>query len=52
MTGGLVSGTEQALVTVAPPTQGTWRSDDYVNAFRLVDIVVIRFYEVSGTGII
>ena len=26
---------------VAPPTQGTWRSDDYVNAFRLVDIVVV-----------
>ena len=23
---------------VAPPTQGTWRSDDYVSAFRLVDI--------------
>ncbi len=22
---------------VAPPTQGTWRSDDYVSAFRLVD---------------
>ena len=23
--------------TVAPPTQGTWRSNDYVNAVRLVD---------------
>ena len=22
---------------VAPPTQGTWRSNDYVNAVRLVD---------------
>ena len=37
---------------VAPPTQGTWRSNDYVNAVRLVDMVVIRFYGVSGTGII
>ena len=25
------------ILIVAPPTQGTWRSDDYVNAFRLVD---------------
>ncbi len=25
------------LHTVAPPTQGTWRSNDYVSAFRLVD---------------
>ena len=24
-------------VSVAPPTQGTWRSNDYVNALRLVD---------------
>ena len=24
--------------SVAPPTQGTWRSKDYVNALRLVDI--------------
>ena len=24
-------------VTVAPPTQGTWRSNDYVSAVRLVD---------------
>ena len=24
-------------ITVAPPTQGTWRSNDYVNALRLVD---------------
>ena len=24
-------------VSVTPPTQGTWRSDDYVNALRLVD---------------
>ncbi len=24
-------------ISVAPPTQGTWRSDDYVSAFRLVD---------------
>ena len=23
--------------SVAPPTQGTWRSNDYVNALRLVD---------------
>ena len=23
--------------TVAPPTQGTWRSNDYVSAVRLVD---------------
>ena len=37
---------------MAPPTQGTWRSDDYVNAFRLVDMIVILFHEVSGTGII
>ncbi len=22
---------------MAPPTQGTWRSNDYVSAFRLVD---------------
>ncbi len=22
---------------MAPPTQGTWRSDDYVGVFRLVD---------------
>ena len=25
---------------MAPPTQGTWRSNDYVNALRLVDMVV------------
>ena len=25
-------------VCVAPPTQGTWRSNDYVSAIRLVDI--------------
>ena len=28
------------MASVAPPTQGTWRSDDYVSAFRLVDMVV------------
>ena len=27
----------QLIVNVAPPTQGTWRSNDYVSAFRLVD---------------
>ena len=37
---------------VAPPTQGTWRSNDYVNALRLVDMVDRFFYGVSGTGII
>ena len=25
------------IPSVAPPTQGTWRSNDYVNALRLVD---------------
>ena len=30
---------------VAPPTQGTWRSNDYVSAFRLVDVVL--FYGVG-----
>ena len=24
-------------ISLAPPTQGTWRSNDYVNALRLVD---------------
>ena len=24
-------------VRVAPPTKGTWRSNDYANAIRLVD---------------
>ncbi len=27
------------MVIVAPPTQGTWRSNDYVSVVRLVDIV-------------
>ena len=27
-------------ITVAPPTQGTWRSNDYVNAVRLVDDLI------------
>ena len=31
---------------VAPPTQGTWRSNDYVNALRLVDGWLI--YGVGG----
>ena len=35
------------IPTVAPPIQGTWRSNDYVSAVRLVDIVV-RFYERDG----
>ena len=26
---------------VAPPTQGTWRSNDYVNAVRLVDMCML-----------
>ena len=26
------------MTSVAPLTQGTWRSNDYVSAFRLVDI--------------
>ena len=25
-----------ARISVVPPTQGTWRSNDYVNALRLV----------------
>ena len=33
-------------MSVAPPTQGTWRSNDYVNALRLVD--GYSFYGVSG----
>ena len=44
------------LPTVAPPTQGTWRSNDYVNALRLVGWWMlgcfIRFYGVSGRRII
>ena len=31
---------------MAPPTQGTWRSNDYVNALRLMDGYF--FYGVSG----
>ena len=30
---------------MAPPTQGTWRSNDYVNAVRLVDDFI--FYGVG-----
>ena len=29
------------FISVAPPTQGTGRSDDYISAFRLMDIVCI-----------
>ncbi len=28
---------------MAPPTQGTWRSHDYVSAVRLVDIVSMEW---------
>ena len=30
-------GLSDASTGVAPPTQGTWRSNDYVSAVRLVD---------------
>lgn len=40
-----------AIVTLL--TEGIWRTNDYVNALGLVNIVVIiRFYEVSETSII
>ncbi len=29
------------LASVAPPTQGTWCSNDYVSAVRLVDAFVV-----------
>ena len=35
--------------TVAPPTQGTWRSNNYVNALRLVDMVV-RYSSMEWVG--
>ena len=35
---------------VAPPTQGTWRSNDYVNALRLVDAWLF-FYGVGGGAV-
>ncbi len=28
---------------MAPPTQGTWRSNDYISAFRLVDACSIEW---------
>ncbi len=36
-------------ITVAPPTQGTWRSNDYVSAFRLVD--ALFFYGAGGGAV-
>ena len=42
--------TGSTALTVAPPTQGTWRSDDYVSAFRLVDAWL--FYGVGRWTII
>ncbi len=33
---------QDRLISVAPPTQGTWRSNDYVSAVRLVDMVSSR----------
>ena len=37
------------MTIVAPPTQGTWRSNDYVSAFRLVDASF--FYGVGGGAV-
>ncbi len=28
---------QNGIESVAPPTQGTWRSNDYISAVRLVD---------------
>ena len=36
---GLFGNNAIQFDAVAPPTQGTWRSNDYVSAVRLVDIV-------------
>ncbi len=32
---------EYSFARVAPPTQGTWRSNDYVSAVRLVDALFV-----------
>ena len=46
-----VSTTSTAkYISVAPPTQGTWRSNDYVSAVRLVDAWL--FYEVGRGAVI
>ena len=34
---------------MAPPTQGTWRSNDYVSAVRLVDSSIL--YGVGGGAV-
>ena len=36
-----ISQGQNKMVCVAPPTQGTWRSNDYVSAVRLVDLVLL-----------
>lgn len=36
---------------MAPPTQGIWRSDDHVNAFKLVDIVCWLIYRTDGWAV-
>ena len=37
------------FIIVAPPTQGTWHSNDYVSAVRLVDAWF--FYGVGGGAV-
>ncbi len=31
--------------SVAPPTQGTWRSNDYISAVRLVECKMVVFIQ-------
>lgn len=37
---------------MAPPIQDIWHSNNYINVVNWMDIVVIKFYEVSKMGII
>lgn len=37
---------------VAPSTQDTWRSKDYINDVRLVDMwIIVKIYEVGSRAI-
>lgn len=33
---------------MAPPTQGIWRSDNYINTFKLMDCFVFDFINKMG----
>lgn len=35
--------------TMAPPTQGTWRNNDYVSVVKLVN--ALFFYEAGGRAV-